>query len=71
MTRLTGAVVARVDVDGAAIGLDRGLRVLELDELVAHEGPCREEAAVELEGSLEVDHRSLGVGRAIGVSCGK
>jgi len=49
-----GAVVLAVDVDGAAVGFDGGVRVLHLDVLVAHERPGGEEGAVEGEGAAEV-----------------
>ena len=39
------AVVLTVDVDGVAVRVDRRGGVLELDVLVAHQGPRREEVA--------------------------
>ena len=56
------AVVLGVDVDGMAVGVHRGRGVLELDKLVAHEGPCGEEVLVELERAP-----GLGVGLGLGL----
>lgn len=49
-----GAVVAAVDVDSAAVGFDSRVGVLELDVLVAHEGPGGEAGAVQGQGAAEV-----------------
>ena len=49
-----GAVVAPVDVDGAPVRLDGGVRVLHLRVLVAHERPGGEEGAVEGQRASEV-----------------
>lgn len=49
-----GAVVAAIDVDGAAVGFNSRMRILELDVLVSHQGPCGEASAVECQGAAEV-----------------
>mmetsp|Transcript_116913 Transcript_116913/g.249812 ORF Transcript_116913/g.249812 Transcript_116913/m.249812 type:complete len:372 (-) Transcript_116913:674-1789(-) len=54
-----GSVVPWVDVNGRAIGVDCGGRILHLHELMAHEDPCRSEVAIEAERALEVRHRPL------------
>ena len=53
------AIVFRVDVDRVAVRVDRRGGVLELDVLVPHKGPGREEMAIELEGAAEVEDRLL------------
>lgn len=57
-----GAVVLAVDVDGAPVGLDGRVRVLDLDVLVAHERPGGQKGPVEGQCAPEVHDRFFVLG---------
>ena len=48
--------------DGVPVALDGGIRVLQLDKLMAHESPRRQVVGIEFEGALEVGHGFLMLG---------
>ena len=49
------AVVFWIDVDRVAVRVDRRRRILELDVLVAHQGPRRQKVPVELQRAPKVE----------------